>query len=151
MCSAFATFNTKESNPNLSNQKRMGYERIGFHSFEELRRRIYSNVEYQLFLEHETSNAKRVKEIADIIVETLCSTKDTINIGGEEYPADVVKNKLLEVKYMYVRYVLECLDKNTTYVRNIKRYLLTTLFNAPSTMDSYYAAQVNHDSYHGRG
>ena len=48
---------------------------------------------------------------------------------------------------MHIEYVFDCLDQNTTHVRNIKKYLLASLFNAPSTMDSYYSALVQHDFY----
>lgn len=41
----------------------------------------------------------------------------------------------------------DCLQRNTTCIRNIKKYLLATLFNAPSTMDNYHSALVNHDMY----
>ncbi len=81
------------------------------------------------------------------MVETLCSTRPTINVAGNDYPASMVKDRLLKLGSMHIDYVFECLDKNTTYVRNIKKYLLATLFNAPSTMDSYYSALVNHDMY----
>lgn len=63
------------------------------------------------------------------------------------FPAALVKEKLLKLDSQHIDYVFECLDKNTTYVRNIKKYLLATLFNAPSTIDSYYLALVNHDLY----
>ena len=36
------------------------------------------------------------------------------------------------------------LRKNTTQVKNIKKYLLAALFNAPVTMQGYYQAEVNH-------
>ena len=71
--------------------------------------------------------------------------KDMIRIAGEYYPASFVKGKLLKLNYSHIEYVLECMDKNTTKVRNIKQYLLAALFNAPSTIGSYYKAEVNHD------
>jgi hypothetical protein len=84
------------------------------------------------------------------MVETLSSTKDIINVSGVDYPAQLVKEKLLKINSLHIDYVFECLQKTTSYIRNIKRYLLTTLFNAPSTMSSYYSALVNHDLY-GKG
>ena len=45
----------------------------------------------------------------------------------------------------YSEYVLHCMRGNTTKVKNIKKYLLASLFNAPSTMNGYYQAEVNHD------
>ena len=83
----------------------------------------------------------------DLMVETLCSRKKTIVVAGDEYPAQLVRDKLLKLTPMHIDYAFECMDKNTTYIRNIKKYLLAVLFNAPSTIDHYYAAQVNHDLY----
>ena len=80
-------------------------------------------------------------EIVDIMVETLCSKREYLTVVGDEYPATLVKEKLLSINSMHIEYVFECLDKNTTYVRNEKK-LLTTLFNAPSTIYSYYSALV---------
>jgi hypothetical protein len=68
-------------------------------------------------------------------------------IAGDEYPAQMVKDKMLKINSMHIEYVFDCLDQNTTYVRNIKKYLLASLFNAPSTMGSYYSALVQHDFY----
>ena len=86
-----------------------------------------------------------VEEIYQLILETVQTEKDMIRIAGEYYPAGFVKGKLLKLNYSHIEYVLECMDKNTTKVRNIKQYLLTALFNAPSTIGSYYKAAVNHD------
>ena len=68
-------------------------------------------------------------------------------ISGAEYPYQFVKNKLLKVNYSHIQYVLECLHDTTTKVRNVKAYLLTCLFNAPSTIGNYYRVEVNHDMY----
>ena len=144
--------NTEPSNPYQSypygQPKNTGYDEIGYGSYEEIKELVYENIEYEHFKQHgKIGMRERLDEIADIIIETLCSTKTTINIAGEDYPARLVKDKMMKITSSHIEYVFDCLDKNTTYVRNIKRYLLATLFNAPSTMDSYYAALVNHDLY----
>ena len=81
------------------------------------------------------------------MVETLCSKREYITVAGDDYPASLVKERLQRIDSTHIEYVFECLDKNTTFIRNIKKYLLTTLFNAPSTIDSYYTALVKHDLY----
>ncbi|WP_313527596.1 DUF6017 domain-containing protein [Anaerotignum sp.] len=143
--------NTDTSNPYqsyLSSEQKNGYDEIGCDSYDEVKELVYENIEYEHFKQYGgVGMRERLDEIADIIIETLCSTKDTINIAGDEYPAKLVKDKMLKINSTHIEYVFECLNKNTTYVRNIKRYLLATLFNAPSTIDSYYAALVNHDLY----
>lgn len=82
-----------------------------------------------------------------LMAEIVGIERDTINIAGVEYPYQFVKGKLLKIGYSHIQYVLECLNRNTTKIHNIKAYLLTCLFNAPSTISSYYRAEVNHDMY----
>ena len=77
--------------------------------------------------------------------KTVCSTRDRIRVGGNDYPAEIVRSKLLKLNSEHIRFVMDCLKQNTTRIRNIRQYLLTALFNAPSTMSSYYAALVAHD------
>ncbi len=144
-------FITETSNPYQSNpygSKKTGYDEIGCETYEEVKEMVYENIEYRHFKQHGSIGMhERLDEVADIIIETLCSTKDTINIAGDDYPARLVKDKMLRITSSHIEYVFDCLNKNTTYVRNIKRYLLAALFNAPSTIDNYYSALVNHDLY----
>ena len=149
------SFITEVSNPNqsylagsTSTTAEMGLEWMGCENITELKELVLENLEYEF--SKRTHDKERLDEIVDIIVETLCSTKPTINISGEEYPARLVKEKLLRLDSSHIDYVFECLQKTTTYVRNIKRYLLATLFNAPSTIGNYYSALVNHDLYGGK-
>ncbi len=144
--------NTEVSNPYPSNpyqsnkepqEKKMRYDEIGCDSPAEIKEMVLENIEYRYIKDNH--NRERLDEIVDLMVETLCSTKDTINVAGDDYPAQLVKEKLLRINCLHIDYVFECLDKTTTYIRNIRRYLLATLFNAPSTIDSYYSALVNHD------
>lgn len=148
--------NMEISNPYQSNpysastkpQMKLRYDEIGCDSIEEVKEMVLENLEYEFI--KQSHNRERLDEIVDIMVETLCSSKPTINISGDEYPAQLVKEKLLRINSMHISYVFECLDKTTTYIRNIKRYLLATLFNAPSTIDNYYTSLVNHDLYGGK-
>ena len=143
--------NIDQSNPNPSNpysiknepQKQIGCDEIGCDNSRNIKELVLKNLEYEFI--RDRYKDERLDEIVDLMVETLCSTKPTINISGDEYPASLVKEKLLRINSMHIEYVFHCLDKNTTYVRNIRRYLLATLFNAPSTIDNYYSALVNHD------
>lgn len=141
---------TEPSNPNqsylagsTSTAAEVGLDWMGCETITELKELVLDNLEYEFV--KKTHDSERLDEIVDIIVETLCSTKPTINISGEEYPARLVKEKLLRLDSSHIDYVFECFGKTTTYVRNIKRYLLAALFNAPSTIGNYYSALVNHD------
>ena len=87
---------------------------------------------------------RQVDEIVNLIVETVMCKNDKILIASNWYPASLVKKKFLMLTYSHIEYVLHCMSGNTTKVKNIKKYLLAALFNAP-TMNGYYQAEVNHD------
>ena len=78
-----------------------------------------------------------------------CSRRETIRIAGDDYPAEVVKSRFLKLDSSHIEYVLDRMRENTTYVRNIKKYLLAALYNAPATIGSYYTSLVSHDLYGG--
>ena len=77
----------------------------------------------------------------------MCSNREMIRIAGDDYPAEVVKSRFLKLNSSHIEYVLDRMRENTTYVRNIKKYLLAALYNAPATIDSYYTSLVSHDMY----
>ena len=79
------------------------------------------------------------------MADVMCSTQSTVRIGGENIPLSQVQARFYRLDYSLMVYVFECLRRNTTQVRNIRAYLLTTLFNAPLTMNNYYQAEVQHD------
>ncbi len=83
----------------------------------------------------------------DLLAETSSSKRKSVRIAGDDKPLEVVKNRLMKLNSMHIQFVLDCLKENTTYVRSMKQYLLTTHFNAPVTFDSYYQSRVNHDFY----
>lgn len=138
--------NTEILNPNLINQKEFGYEAMGFETFVELKETVYENIEYEHFMKYgKLGDREQIAEMADLIIETLCSTRNYINIAGNDYPAELVKSKMLKITSQHIEYVLDCLDENKADIKNIKRYLLATLFNAPSTINNYYTAKVKYD------
>lgn len=122
-------------------------DQMGMDGMDVYREIIKGNIEYDIMKDNFPYDHERLDEIVELMAETLASKKATFCIAGDTYPASTVKFKLLRINSLHIQYVFECLDKNTTEVRNIKKYLLATLFNAPSTMGSYYKAQVNHDMY----
>ena len=108
---------------------------------------LLENIEYDYLIQDSSIDREQLDEVVDLIAETLCSRRQTIVVAGDEYPSEMVKEKLLRITASHIEYVFDCLKQNTTYVRNIKKYLLASLFNAPSTIGSYYSALVNHDMY----
>ena len=110
---------------------------------------IKDNIEYDHLIQNFKIDKDRLDEIVDLMLETVCTARKTIRIAGDDYPAELVKSKFLKLNSSHIEFVLDCMRENTTKVRNIKQYLKAVLFNAPSTIDSYYTALVNHDLYGG--
>ena len=106
---------------------------------------ICDNIEYDILLQDKRIDRDRLDEIVDIILETLCSSRKKIRIAGDDYPAELVKSKFMKLNSSHIEFVFDCLRENTTKIRNIRQYLRAVLFNAPSTIDSYYTALVAHD------
>ena len=111
---------------------------------------IKDNIEYEHFIKHTDFEKERLDEIVSLILETVCTSRKTIRIAGDDYPAELVKAKFMKLNSSHIEFVFACMSENTTKIRNIKQYLKAVLFNAPNTIDSYYTALVNHDMYGGR-
>ena len=114
---------------------------------ESYRELILENIEYDILVQNERMEHDRLDELVELMVDTVCSNREMIRIAGDDYPAEVVKSRFLKIGSSHIEYVLERMRENTTYVRNIKKYLLAALYNAPVTMDSYYTSLVSHDLY----
>lgn len=106
---------------------------------------IRENIDFDLMLQRYPFDREIVEGIFELIVETVVSTSDEIFIASNKYPTALVRSKFLKLNSSHLEYVMDCLKGNTTKVRNIKKYMLAALFNAPTTIGSYYQAEVNHD------
>lgn len=110
---------------------------------------IKENICYESLCLEMSYKISNLNEIVELILECVCSSKQFIRISGENIPLEVVKNRFLKLDSEHIRYVMDCLSDSSTRVKNIKQYLLTTLYNAPVTISNYYTALVNHDMYGG--
>lgn len=128
-----------ESNLILSGDDRMRYE---MDAYAEL---IRENIELDILRERYPYEQDLLDGIFDLILETVLCKNDTIIVATNRYPAELVRSKFLKLNSSHIEYAIDCFKGNTTKIRNIKKYLLTTLFNAPSTISGYYQAEVNHD------
>ena len=109
---------------------------------------VRKNINYACFENDWAYDIKMVDELIDLIVEIMTLPDAiTVRIGGVEKNVALVKSQFMKLKKAHIEYVMNCLKKNTTKIVNIRAYLLTTLYNAPLTMDSYYQAKVNYDLY----
>ena len=141
--------NTKISSPIPSSppapRERIGQD--GMRKRESYRALILENIEYDVLSQNVQLDKDQLDELVELMVDTVCSNREMIRIAGDDYPAEVVKSRFLKIDSSHIEYVLERMRENTTYVRNIKKYLLAALYNAPVTMDSYYTSLVSHDLY----
>ena len=106
-----------------------------------------SELEIPILIRNSPTEKETLEGILDLLAETCSSKRKTIRIAGDDKPLEVVKGRLMKLNSMHIQFVLDCLKENTTCVRDMKQYLLTTLFNAPVTIDPYYQSRVNYDFY----
>ena len=128
-----------------------GMDRIEL--IEAYREIIKENIEYDLLILR--YGRERLDEALELMLEVILSKRPYIRIAGDDFPREIVKSRFLKINSGHLEYVFDCIDKNTTKVGNIKAYLLAALYNAPTTINSYYSSLVQHDMYgdgqRGRG
>lgn len=106
---------------------------------------VRENIELEELLMVREQDRDLILEIYSLIVEMISSRSEEIVIASSRYPAEIVRSRFLKLGYDHILYVIDCLEKNTSKVKNIRKYLLAALFNAPATIDGYYRAEVRHD------
>ena len=136
--------------PESKGRKRTKRRGMSQEEMDAYREMIRENIRYDDFLRERPYDMGQLDEMVELMVEAVCSTKETIRVAGNDFPQTVVKSRLLKLDGEHIRFVFDCLRENTTQVRNMKQYLLTVLYNAPVTIENHYAAQVNHDLYGGK-
>ena len=132
---------TDEIYPIPSSQKtRMGTD--GMEVRERYRDILLDNIDYDVLIQNPQIDQEQLNEIVEIQVDTVCTSRKTIRIASDDFPADVVRSRFLKLTGSHIQYVLACMKENTTRIRDIKKYLLATLYNASVTMGGYYSALV---------
>ena len=129
--------------------ERKGRDAMSVEEMQSYRDLVLENIEYDHLCREFTTYREDLDEIVELIVETVCARRKTTRIAGADFPHEVVRSRFLKLDSSHIEFVMECLHNNTTEVRNMKQYLLTVLFNAPTTMNNHYTAQVNHDMHAG--
>ena len=125
--------------------ERKGRDAMSVSEMESYRDLILENIEYDHLCREFTTYREDLDEIVELMVETVCAKRKTTRIAGSDFPHEVVRSRFLKLDSEHIRFVMDSLQKNTTEVRNMKQYLLTVLFNAPTTISNHYTSQVNHD------
>ena len=117
--------------------------------YQEYRDLICENIEYENLKQQYPCDADSIDEILELMLEVVCSKRKVTRVAGTDFPHEIVCSRFLKLNSEHIQFVLKCMKENTTKVRNIKQYLLTVLFNAPTTISNYYTVLVNHDLANG--
>ena len=112
---------------------------------------IRENIDYDILLQRSPYDRERLDGFVELMAEVCSSNRETIRVNQEDMNAEVVKSRYLKLDSGHIQYVMDCLDKNTTLVGNIRAYTLSALFNAPVTISQYYSSLVRHDMACGFG
>ena len=127
--------------------ERKGRDAMSLTEIESYRELIQENIGYEYLCQQYETYREDLDEIVELIVETVCAKRKTTRIAGSDFPHEIVRSRFLKLDNSHIEFVMDCLQKNTTEIRNMKQYLLTVLFNAPTTISNHYTSQVNHDLY----
>ena len=112
---------------------------------ERTKEKVRQNLEYDILCRRNLRNKTRIDEIISLITDVICSPLPFVRIGGEDIPRDYVRERLMSLTCQHIEYVFEAMKESAPKIRNIKAYLLSSLYNAPMTMDNYYSAQAEAD------
>ena len=129
--------------------ERKGRDAMSVTEIENYRELILENIEYDCLKQRYPLYLDDLNEIVELLVETVCAKRKTTRISGADFPHEIVRSRFLKLDSSHIEFVMDCLQKNTTQVRNMKQYLLAVLFNAPTTMNNHYTSLVNHDMHAG--
>ena len=111
---------------------------------------IKDNISYDHHMKHDGYGKRDLyDELFQVICEVVCVNRKTIRIAGEDYPYELVKSRFLKLDSSHLEYVIGCMQNTTTKITNIKAYMITALYNAPSTINHFYQQEVQHDMYGG--
>lgn len=136
-------YNNTQSNP-ISSKRKLSFNMSEMDIY---RNAIRDNIDYDILAENNPTHKDMLDEIVELMTETVCSKRETITIASDTHSVADVKKRFMDINSEHIQYVIECLNKNTTKISNIKQYLLASIFNAPNTMESYYTTKVNQELY----
>ena len=120
-------------------------EGVSEREYEDYRELICQNIDYDILVAQNPFDKDSIDEIVELMLEVICARRKFTRVAGTDFPHEVVRSRFLKLNSEHIQFVLSCMKENTTRVRNIKQYLLTVLYNAPTTISNYYTALVNHD------
>ena len=130
---------------NINNINNNTYRCEDFDSIDTIRETIKQNIDYDYLAEDYSSRRDELDELVEIMTECLCCTEPTLRVGKQNMDSEVVRSQFMKLNHEHIGYVLDSLATNTTRIKNMKAYLITSLYNAPMTISNHVAAQVRCD------
>ena len=103
------------------------------------------SLEIDLLLRLYPDDEDTLYQIVNLLVDTCATNRKLLRIAGDDKPAEVVRSRFMKLNADHIRFALKCLAGNSNPIRNMKQYLLASLYNAPTTMQLSYQNQTNHD------
>ena len=103
------------------------------------------SLEMDLLLRLYPDDEDTLYQIVNLLVDTCATNRKLLHIAGDDKPAEVVRSRFMKLNADHIHFVLKCLAENSSPIRNMKQYLLASLYNAPTTMQLSYQNQTNHD------
>ncbi len=137
---------TEKSNKDLSNTDSFlpSAKAVPLTDGKKEREKIRAQIDYDIM--RERYGQEQIDELVEIMLEVSMNRSPTIHIGREaEYATAYIQDRFSKINAMHIERVCDGIQDNRTQVRNTKAYLLAALFNAVSTLDSYYTMQANYD------
>ena len=120
-------------------------ETDGMSQREQLEKNFSQSLEVELLLRLCPDDEDIIYQIVDLLVDTCATKRKMLRVAGDDRPAEVVRSRFMKLNADHIKFVLKCLAENSSPIRNMKQYLLASLYNAPTTMQLYYQNQTNHD------
>ena len=120
-------------------------ETDGMSQREQLEKYFSQSLEVELLLRLCPDDEDIIYQIVDLLVDTCAIKRKMLRIAGDDRPAKVVRSRFMKLNADHIKFVLKCLAENSSPIRNMKQYLLASLYNAPTTMQLSYQNQTNHD------
>ena len=136
------------TNPILSSEE-IGTEENAVNEWTMMYQYFWNQLYFEYLLMDYPLERDSLEEILEILVDTCCSNRKMIRIAGDDKPKEVVKSRLMKLEREHIQYVMKCLNENSTKVRNMKQYVLATLYNAPLTISNFHKSWVNYDMANG--
>ena len=133
-----------DTDPFLSSEK-SGTEAEGVSDYNDYYQYFYEQLEIEILKETMPYDKELLENILELIVETMCSRRKMIRIASDDKPIEIVRSRMMKLDAEHIKFVVSCFQENTTKIKNIRQYLLASIYNAPLTIESYYDALVRHD------